>query len=185
MNTFLKKLLAILFVIALGILGYLYFGTDTFKSRLSPQDTVTFKMNDLELEVFYNRPSKRGREIFGALVPFDEVWRTGANEATTFKTNQKLIIKGKSLPAGNYTLWSIPNDTLWTVIFNSKQYPWGVDETMKPMRIEEYDVLNVLVKPKEIDDSIEQFTIGFDNSTSKVFLTLAWDNTKIEIPIEQ
>lgn len=184
MNRFLKWVLGILFVVALGIFGYMYFATDVFKSRLSPQDTVTFKFNDLELEVFYNRPSKRNREIFGALVPYNQVWRTGANEATTFETNQAVSILDNKLNTGKYTLWTVPNDTVWQVIFNSKQYPWGVDETMKPMREPAFDVVNVSVPVQNLNKPVEQFTIGFDNSTSELFLTMAWDTVKIMIPIE-
>ena len=131
MNTFLKRLLILLSIIAIGLFLYSYFVEDIFSKRLSPKDTVEFKLNDLELNVFYNRPSKKGREIFGALVPYNKVWRTGANEATTFSSNKNLMIEGNYLPAGDYTLWTIPNDTSWQVMFNSKQYPWGVNEQMQ------------------------------------------------------
>ena len=185
MNKFLKWVLGILFVFALGIFAYLYFETDAFHPKLSPADKVSFKVNDWEMEVFYNRPSKRGRDIFGALVPYNQVWRTGANEATTFETNWPISIGNNSLAAGKYTLWTIPNDTLWHVIFNSKQYPWGVDETMKPMREPAFDVLEFEVEPQGLEKLVEQFTIGFDNSTDDVFLTLAWDQVKVMVPIEK
>ena len=185
MNRFLKWVFGLLFLAALGIGAYLYFGTDVFHPRLSPADTVSFKMNDWQMEVFYNRPSKRGREVFGALVPYNQVWRTGANEATTFETNKPISLENHVLPAGKYTLWTIPNDTLWQVIFNSKQYPWGVDETMKPMREPEFDVLDLSVKPQKLDTAVEQFTIGFDNSTDNVYLTFAWDQVKLMVPIKE
>ena len=88
MNTFLKRLLIILSIIALGLFLYSTFVENIFEKRLSPKDTVKFELNDLKLKVFYNRPSKKVRDIFGALVPFNQVWRTGANEATTFETNK-------------------------------------------------------------------------------------------------
>jgi len=94
MNRFLKWVMGILALAIVGVVAYMFFFTDVFKPRLSPQDTVTIKLNQLELEVFYNRPSKRGREVFGALVPYQQVWRTGANEATTFETNLPLTIEG-------------------------------------------------------------------------------------------
>ncbi|GAL80511.1 hypothetical protein JCM19274_801 [Algibacter lectus] len=125
MNTFLKRVLISLTVIALGLFLYSTFVENIFAPRLSPKDTVKFELNDLELKVFYNRPSKKNRVIFGALVPFDKVWRTGANEATTFETNKPLEVKGMPLPAGKYTLWTVPKDSVWTVIFNTKQYSWG------------------------------------------------------------
>ncbi|MBJ6367882.1 DUF2911 domain-containing protein [Snuella sedimenti] len=184
MNTFLKRTLIILSLIALGLFMYSVFVENIFSSRLSPKDKVEFKLNDLKLEVFYNRPYKKGREIFGALVPYNQVWRTGANEATTFKTNKPLNIEGNSLPAGKYTLWTVPKDSTWTVIFNSKQYPWGVDNEMKPMWDPNYDILNIDVPVEKLNASIEQFTIAFDNSTDNLSLTMAWDDTKIAVPLK-
>ena len=184
MNLFLKRIIILLVLVVAGIMAYIYFSTDLLKPRLSPKDTVEFKLNDLELEVFYNRPSKRERVIFGGLVPYDLVWRTGANEATTFETNKKLLIDNQELPAGLYTLWTIPGENKWTVIFNSKQYPWGVDETMKPMREPEFDVVSVEVVVQELNQVVEQFTISFDNSTDNLSLTMAWDQTKISVPLK-
>ena len=89
MNTFLKRLLIVLSIAALGLFLYSYFIENIFEKRLSPKDTVEFKLNDLKLKVFYNRPFKKGRDIFGGLVPYGQVWRTGANEPTTFSTNQE------------------------------------------------------------------------------------------------
>jgi hypothetical protein len=180
MNTFLKYTLIVLSFIALGL--FLYFMI--FTQRLSPKDTVEFKLNDLKLKVFYNRPYKKGRDIFGALVPYDKVWRTGANEATTFETNKALKIGNDSLPAGKYTLWTVPNDTVWHVIFNKKQYPWGVDAEMNPMWDPNYDALDLKVPVQKIPNTVEQFTIAFDNSTDNLSLTMAWDDTKIEVPLK-
>ena len=184
MNSFLKRVLIFLTITAVVLALYSIFVENIFAPRLSPKDTVEFKLNDLKLEVFYNRPYKKGREIFGALVPLNQVWRTGANEATTFKTNKDLDIEGMTLPAGKYTLWTVPKDSVWTVIFNSKQYEWGVDKEMKPMWDPNYDVLNVQVPIKKLDHVVEQFTIAFDNSTDKLFLTMAWDETKVALPLK-
>jgi len=92
MNLFLKRLVILLAILAAGIFVYSYLNGGIFKKPLSPKDTVEFKLNDLELEVFYNRPSKRNRDIFGGLVAYNQVWRTGAKEANTFETNQSLKI---------------------------------------------------------------------------------------------
>ena len=184
MNTFLKRILVLLSIVALGLFLYSVFVENIFASRLSPKDTVKFELNDLKLKVFYNRPSKKERDIFGALVPFNEVWRTGANEATTFETNQALDIEGMPLPKGIYTLWTVPKDTVWTVIFNSKQYIWGVDNEMKPMWDPNYDVLNIDVPVEKLNGFVEQFTIAFDNSTDNLFLTMAWDDVKVAVPLK-
>jgi hypothetical protein len=185
MNTFLKRLLIFLLLIAVGLFLYSYFVENIFANRLSPKDTIAYKFNDLKLEVFYNRPSKKGRDIFGGLVPLNEVWRTGANEATTFETNKPLEIEGMPLPVGKYTLWTVPKDTIWTVIFNSKQYSWGVDTEMKPMWDPNYDVLDIEVPVHKLAKTVEQFTIGFDNTTGDLSLTMAWDDIKVAVPIEE
>lgn len=184
MNTFLKRTILFLFVIALALFIYSVLVENIFAKRLSPKDTVKFELNDLKLEVFYNRPYKKNRDIFGALVPYNQVWRTGANEATTFETNETLKVNGMPLTAGKYTLWTVPKDSAWEVIFNSKQYSWGVNAEMKPMWDPNYDVLNVSVPVQKTDTTIEQFTIAFDNSTDNLFLTMAWDNTKIAVPLK-
>lgn len=184
MNTFLKNTLILLSILALGLFLYSVFVENIFAKRLSPKDTVEFKLNDLKLEVFYNRPSKKDREIFGALVPYNQVWRTGANEATTFETNKPLEIKGVNIPAGKYTLWTVPKDSTWTVIFNSKQYSWGVNAQMEPMWDPNYDVLNIEVPVQKLDNTVEQFTIAFDNSTDKLYLTMAWDDVKVAVPLK-
>lgn len=180
-----KRIILILVVIAAVVFGYSYYNNGLFSPSLSPKKTVVFEVDGLELEVFYNRPSKRNRQVFGALVPYNEIWRTGANEATTIETNKDLKIGSQLLKAGKYTLWTIPNSSNWTVIFNSKMYPWGVSETMQPMREATYDVVTFNTEVNKIDTTVEQFTIAFDNSTDNLVLTMAWDNTKIEVPLKK
>jgi hypothetical protein len=180
----LKRLLIILSILALGLFIYSVFVENIFSPRLSPKDSAKISLNDLDIEVAYNRPSKRDREIFGALVPFNKVWRTGANEATTFSTNKDLIIDGMRLKKGKYTVWTVPMAESWKVMLNSKQYEWGVDEKMEPMWDPNYDVIQIEVPVKEIDATVEKFTIAFDNTTGNLKLTMAWDNTLIEVPID-
>jgi len=184
MNRFLKWVIGLLAIALVAVSIYSYNNEGLFSKRLSPKKTVSFKVDDLELEVFYNRPSKREREVFGALVPYNQVWRTGANEATTFETNKALKVGEDSLPSGKYTLWTVPNDSTWKVMFNSKQYSWGVDMEMKPMRDPRFDVINIEVLVQKLNTSVEQFTIGFDNSTDNLSLTMAWDDTKIVVPLK-
>ena len=184
MNSKFRWFFGFLILIAISLFLYSYFVDDSLLARRkSPIDTVKLIENDLELEVVYNRPFKRGREIFGGLVPFNEVWRTGANEATTFKSSKALLIGKDLLPAGKYTLWTIPNDSAWHVMFNSKQYPWGVDAKMQPLREPEFDVINISVPVEPLNKIVEQFTIGFNNTLDSISLTMAWDNTKIGIPL--
>ena len=182
----LKRILIALFVVALAFLSYsVFFGSlKTVFWPLSPKDTAAIELNDLKLKVEYNRPSKRERDVFGALVPYNKVWRTGANEATTFSSNKDLIIQGMLLPKGDYTLWTVPMEERWKVMFNSGQYQWGVDEKMEPMWDPNYDVIELEVPVKQLESVVEKFTISFDNATGNLKMTLAWDSTMIEVPIQ-
>jgi len=151
----------------------------------SPEDTLTYQEDGLKLEIFYNRPYKKERMIFGNLVPYNEVWRTGANEATTFETNEDILVDGSVLEAGKYTLWTIPMENSWKVIFNSKMYPWGINLDKEAYRDPKFDSL-VLERPvQEIKNTQEQFTIFFEEKGEFVNLVLAWDETSISVPIKK
>ncbi|SDL42664.1 Protein of unknown function [Salinimicrobium catena] len=164
------------------MLSYFIFKTNT--KSFSPEDTVTFQQDELILEVFYNRPYKKERQIFGGLVPYGEVWRTGANEATTFTTNKDIYVDGSLLPAGKYTLWTIPMEESWKVIFNSEMYPWGITADEKPSRVPQYDVLTVEVPSKRIDEPVEQFTIDFTTAYDFIQMNFVWDRTLVRVPIK-
>lgn len=151
----------------------------------SPEDTVVFEENDLKLEIFYNRPYRKDREIFGNLVPYNEVWRTGANEATTFETNEPIMVDGSMLAAGKYTLWTIPMEDSWKVIFNTKMYPWGINLDKVAYRDAEFDAL-VLERPvQKTADDLEQFTITFEEAGEFVNMKLAWDHTSVSVPLKK
>src|SRR6188768_4545868 len=91
----------------------------------SPQATATGKIGAANVKIVYCQPSARGRKIMGGLVPYGEVWRTGANEATTIEFDKPVKIEGKDLPAGKYALFTIPNEKEWTIIFNKDVKQWG------------------------------------------------------------
>lgn len=170
---------------ALGIVAYVVFTLLRANTKkYSPEDTVGYIKNQLELSVFYNRPYKKGRPIFGGLVPFDKVWRTGANEATVFTTNQDLIVNGQDLPAGEYTLWTIPGPEQWQVIFNGKQYTWGVNTEGEASRDPKFDVVNAFVPVEKVSEVTEQFTISFKEVNSTLYLLLEWDQTRIPVPLD-
>lgn len=162
-----------------------YYTLNIKTKSYSPEDTVVFQEDDLELEIFYNRPYKKNREIFGSLVPYNEVWRTGANEATTFETNKDLLVDGSLLPAGRYTLWTIPGEESWKVIFNSQMYPWGITLDKVASRLPEYDVLTLEVPVNRLYNSLEQFTIYFQEANDLVLMILAWDQTAIQVPMRE
>lgn len=184
MNRYLKWTLITIGVLAVAFFAFIAYMMSTTKKH-SPEETVNYNKNGIELSVFYNRPSKKGREIFGGLVPYGEVWRTGANEPTTFSTNKDLQIGNNSLPAGKYTLWTIPNESEWTVIFNEKMYDWGV--TMQDFKIvttreEASDVLQAKVPTNKLTAPVEMFTIKFEDG-SGLNLVLEWDDTRVEVPL--
>lgn len=168
-----------LVVILFGLAKYM--GHQTKKA--SPEATVEYSKNGKKISVFYCRPSKKGRVIFDSLVPYGQVWRTGANEATTFETGTDLEIGGKLLKAGKYTLWTIPNKEEWTVILNSKQYSWGLNFDGTSPREPEADVLQVKVPVEELPATVEMFTISFEDAVA-LNMVLAWDKTKVAVPIK-
>ncbi|MFV8226720.1 DUF2911 domain-containing protein [Christiangramia aquimixticola] len=169
--------------ILLFLVAILLFLTRYTTKAHSPEELTSYEGKDLKMEIFYNRPYKKGRKIFGALVPYNEVWRTGANEATTFTTNRDILVDGSLLPAGKYTLWTIPMEDSWKVIFNSQMYPWGINLEKKAYRDPTFDVL-VLERPVNLlKEELEQFTIYFEESGEFVELRFAWDHTLIKVPI--
>ena len=186
-----KKLVKILLWIA-GVIGVLLLVFNFIlwpilqqqTKKSSPEKNITYSKGELRLNLFYCSPSKKDREIFGNLVPYDEVWRTGANEASTFTTNKDIMIAGKPLPAGKYTLWTIPSETSWKVIFNDKMYGWGVKLTnQKASRDPDHDVLVVDGKVSRSLNTVEKFSITLRvSSPDTSILMFAWDN--VVVPLE-
>lgn len=131
-----------------------------------------------EIEVDYSRPSARDRKIFGELVPYDQVWRTGANKCTTIEIDGPVMIEGQLLKPGKYSLFTIPGMEAWRVIFNSNTEVSG-DE-----RKEEEDVLTVKVMSTMSKTHVETFTISFGNvKDDKATLELSWENTRVSIEL--
>jgi len=174
--------LAVVGILVVAILFAVgYFRLKQTKSY-SPEDHVVFHQDDLSITVFYNRPYKKGRDIFGKLVPYGKVWRTGANEATTFETNKDLKMDGSTLKAGKYSLWTIPGEESWTVIFNSEHGQWGINSDGQANRNPEKDVLKLDVLAVRQERVFEQFTIAFEKTGEEVEMVLIWDTTLVAIP---
>lgn len=155
--------------------------------KISPQKVATYTQNGMDLSVAYSSPYKKGRVIFGELVPFDKVWRTGANEPTTFTTKTALKIIDKDLPAGTYALWTIPGRDSWLVIFNSEVPDWGVtllSGGKDTTRDADSDVIKVEVPSRSLSGERENFTISFDGQ-DPVNLSLSWDKTIVQVPINK
>jgi hypothetical protein len=177
-----RKFLLVLGVILVVILGILTYFRVYYTKSFSPEDQVKFEDGDLKITIVYNRPSKKGRVIFGELVPYDKVWRTGANEATTFETNKDLTFGDKPLKAGKYSLWTIPGAQTWTILFNSESGQWGVGFDGEANRNPAKDVISVDAPSVTIDKEVEQFTIEVGNMGEDHELTFIWDKTVVALP---
>ena len=152
----------------------------------SPEQNTTHHQGDLELNIFYCSPIKKGRVIFGELIPYGEVWRTGANEASTFTTNKDLMIDGKELAKGIYSLWTIPGENSWQIIFNSEMYEWGVKYTdQTASRDPETDALTVRVPVSKSLTVTESFTISFSETEAGTLMILAWDTTVVPVLLQK
>lgn len=166
-------------ILSLAILAVPFMGNAQDLPAPSPESTVSQRIGLTDVRVTYSRPSKKGRAIFGDLVPYEQVWRTGANKATVLSTSGTLIINGEKLGAGNYSVFTIPHKDSWEVIFNSNTELWGAFDR-KP----EEDVLHIkcVSHPCAVT---ETFTIGFENlKDDKADLTFTWDQTSAALPLE-
>lgn len=130
------------------------------------------------MKVVYSRPAKKDREIFGELVDYDKVWRTGANEATEIKLYQDVTFGGKKIPAGTYSVFTIPTANDWTIIFSSDLDYWGAYSYNQ-----NNDVARITAKKKEAKETIENFSIQFEGSgDNNGVMLLGWDKTVVEVP---
>jgi hypothetical protein len=167
------KHILLLLVCALALVSTSAFAQGD-KARQSPAATTTATVNGKTITINYSQPSVKGRKIWGGLVPYGEVWRTGANESTSFETSADLTIQGKTLPKGKYALFTIPGEKSWTIIFN-KSIAWG-SYSYK----ESEDVLRVTATP-ESADAHEQFTI---QASDKGLVSLLWDKLKVSFQFQ-
>ena len=185
-----KILKWILIVLAALILLFFFVGMPYLREQTkkhSPETTSTYNQNGYDLSVNYSSPSKKDRVIFGELVPYDVVWRTGANEPTTFETKGAIKVIDKSLPAGQYSLWTKPGQNSWQVIFNEEVPDWGVTISSggrETTRDAEKDVVVVEVPVEQLAESIESFTIDFE-ANGQLYLRLYWDQTQVKVPLNK
>lgn len=148
---------------------------------VSPLDFAVFRPGGIEsmpvARIIYSRPYKKGRTVFGKLVPYGKIWRTGANQSTEINVYRDIVFNGKKLKAGSYTLYTIPNEGEWTIIFNSKLFTWGTYDYD-----ESKDILRFKVPVTKTDKEIENFGIAFAGENGIGKLLLAWDNIEVYIP---
>ena len=149
--------------------------------RPSPPAQAQCKFSDGKtITVNYSSPRAKGRKIFGGLVPYGEVWRTGANEATTFVPDTNLTIGGKDVPAGSYTIFTVPNADKWTLIVNKKTGEWGI-----PYKYESDELVRADMQVSKTSAPVENFTISFHEMGTGCHMYLDWENTRATIEISE
>ncbi|MCE2707046.1 MAG: DUF2911 domain-containing protein [Bacteroidota bacterium] len=148
--------------------------------QASPSARLTQKVGLTDVVVDYSRPSTKGRKIFGELVPFGEVWRTGANGATIISFSTEVIVGGKKVPAGAYALYSIPGKSSWTMILSKNTKLWGAIG-YNPQE----DLIRFEATPSKTSRMYDSFEISFNNLTdSNADLSLKWEQTRVDFSIQ-
>jgi hypothetical protein len=179
-----RKQVAFLTMLVL-ILATLAFAQQDKSTRPSPPAQAQCKFADGKtITVDYSSPrthdpkTHQPRKIYGALVPYGEVWRTGANDATAFVTDANLTVGGKDVPAGSYTIFTVPAADKWTLIISKKTGEWGI-----PYPGEGDDVARVDMKVSQLPTPVENFTIAFDQTGGACTMHLDWENTRASVEV--
>jgi len=144
----------------------------------SPAASASCDLGGGKITTDYSSPRMKGRKIYGGLVPFGEVWRTGANEATTFVTSTATNVGGTAVPAGSYTIFTVPAADKWTLIINKKTGEWGI-----PYKYESDELARVPMKVSKLDAPVENFLIAYDKTASGCTLRMDWENTRASVDV--
>lgn len=176
-----RKQFAVLAVgcLAVGLVATLASAQADKAARPSPAAKATCTLADGKtVTVDYSSPRAKGRKIFGGLVPYGQVWRTGANEATTFVTTTDAMVGGTHVPAGSYTIFTIPNKDKWTLVISKKTGEWGTDYPGP-----ENDLARIEMKASALPAPAENFTIAFDKTAGGCALRMDWETTRATVDI--
>jgi len=174
-KTDMKKSLALILFAAI-VAGNTALAQQDKSKRASPPAKVSETLrNGALVTIEYSQPSLKNRTIGNDIAPFGEVWRTGANEATTFEVSKDVTVEGKALPAGKYSLYTIPGEKEWTIIFNKTWNQWGT------VYKEDMDQLRVTVKPESTESFKEKLTFFIDKDGE---VSLEWGKTEVEFDIK-
>ena len=183
-----KMLLVLTTIIALGLSAAAQQPPPDKSKRPSPPGTADCKFaNGKTVHIDYSRPFMKGRKIYGGLVPYGKVWRTGANEATTFVTDTDVVINGTTIPQGSYTIFTVPAEApgKWKLIVNKATGEWGVNKgeyTYADTELARID----MNKTKSLDTPVEQFTISFANKGNDTCtMQLDWEKTRAEVDVKE
>jgi hypothetical protein len=168
-------------LLSVGILAMPGLAQQDKSKRPSPPAKATCQFADGKtITVDYSSPRMRGRKIYGGLVPYGKVWRTGANEATTFDTTATVTAGGKEVPAGNYTLYTLPTAGHWTLIISKKTGQWGI-----PYPGASEDFARVPMTSSKLPSKVEDFTISFEQAGTACTMHLDWEMTRASIKITE
>ena len=149
--------------------------------QASPEAHITQTVGLTDVKVDYSRPSAKGRSVYGELVPFGKMWRTGANGNTVVTFSQDVVIAGKTLPRGSYALFTLPKADSWDIIFYSDTNNWGLPEKYDDKK----EALRATVKPEFLSRNVETFTIGINNLDNDYgFIEIAWEKTMVALKFE-
>lgn len=175
-----KTRLWTLTVASVAVLTVLIFAQEQ-KKPLSPPGTATLTFADGKtVTINYSRPSMRNRKIFGGLVPYDQVWRTGANAATSLKTDVAINIGGTNVPAGSYTIYTLPGMNSWQLIINKQTGQWGTEYNQGQ------DLARIPMKVTQRSSGLELFTISLDKTSGNAAtLKLEWENTIASVDVKE
>lgn len=167
-------------LLLLLIIPLLASAQEAIKARPSPLAIASARYKDSYLKITYSQPHKKERLIFGGIVPYGQVWRTGANEATEITITRDILINNTPLKAGTYSLFTIPEKDSWTIIINSDLGLWGAYNYNAKM-----DVLRFKVSSQLLQGAVyEPFTISIDQKNDKAEIILAWDSVQVRIPVQ-
>jgi hypothetical protein len=176
-----KKSLAIVAVCCLGLVLAARIGMaqgDKSKRPSPPASAKCSLEGGKSIAVDYSSPRAKGRKVYGGIVPYGEVWRAGANEATTFVTDTEVTVGGKVVPAGSYTLFTVPNKDKWVLVISKKTGEWGT-----PYPGADSDFARVDMKAATLPSNVENFTIGFEKAGTGCTLYMDWETTRASVEI--
>jgi DUF2911 family protein len=161
------------------LVAALAFAQQDKSQRPSPPGTAEVTLKGKKITIEYSRPSLKGRKVGQELAPYGKVWRTGANEATSFTTEIDLNIGGVKVPAGKYTLYSLPAEGTWKLIINKQTGQWGTEYN------EAQDLARIDMKKSSLPQPVEQFTISFDKKGENTAdLNLDWEKTRVSVTLK-
>lgn len=168
---------ALLFVVVLFSLVAVAQQNPPLSPRKSAEHTF---VDGKKVTIDYGSPSMRGRKIMGGLVPYGKVWRTGANAATGFVADTNLTVGGTNVPAGKYTIYTLPNEGNWELIINKQTGQWGTEYNQSQ------DLARIPMKVESLNSPVEQMTFSFEKtSADSANLVLEWEKTKLSVPIKE